>query len=123
MGGIAMQVRVVYVDFDNFRQRIDEAKQCLIEFLPCLVRISSSRNGLHIKKICNNEIEHSCALSLKQKYDDPKRIAIDALRKKVGLTSEILFFVKCIGQERRVAGEWIEFESESDVRNMEEILK
>ncbi len=113
-------MKVLYVDFDGFRQRIHEAKQCLIEFLPCQVRVSAGGNGLHIKKFCNNEIEYSRALSLKQKYDDPKRLAIDARREKVVLTSEILFVVKHIGQEPRgVAGLWIDIENESDVINLE----
>lgn len=117
-----MRVRFVYVDFDNFRQRIDEARQCLTDFLPCQVRISAGGNGLHIRKLCNNEIEYSHALSLRQKYDDPKRIAIDARRKKVGLTSDILFGVKHIGQEPRgVAGLWIDIENESDVMNLEDL--
>lgn len=117
-----MQVRVVTVDFDNFRQRIDGAKQCLIDFLPCQVRISGGGNGLHIKKLCNNEIEYCQAILLKQKYDDPKRRAIDAVRKKVGLTGEILFSDKRIGRERGTAGEWVNIENKSDVMNLQFLL-
>jgi len=35
--------------------------------------------GLHLKKMCYNEIELSKALFLKKKYDDPKRLEIDAM--------------------------------------------
>jgi hypothetical protein len=117
-----MRMRMVYVDFDNFRQRIDEARQCLIDFLPCQVRISSSGNGFHVKKLCNNESEYSSALILKKKYDDPKRIAIDEAREKVGLNGDILFSTKCIGGKRGTAGEWIYIENESDVINLECLL-
>lgn len=118
-----MKKQVVTVDFDNFRERINEAKKCIINFLPCKVRISSGRQGLHIKKICHNEIEYSHALSLKIQYDDPRRLKIDAIRKELGLTGDILFKEKCVGKDRKIAGEWIDFESESDVMTMEEVLK
>jgi hypothetical protein len=122
MGGVIVKVQVVKVDFDNFRERIDDAKRCIIHFLPCKVRISSGRNGLHIKKFCHNEIEYSYALSLKQKFDDPVRLKIDALRKEHGLIGDITFSVKCIDEEIKIAGEWVNFETESDVKNMEDLL-
>lgn len=118
-----MKPQIVTVDFDDFRCRIDVARQCIINFLPCEVRISSGGNGLHIKKTCYNEIELSNALFLKNKYDDPKRLAIDALRAEKGLIRDILFKQKCIGQNIKEAGEWVIFDSESDVINMEELLK
>ncbi len=118
-----MKTRIVTVDFDNFRERIDEARQCLINFLPCKVRISASGTGLHVKKFCSSEDEYSHALALKKKYDDPRRIENDAARKEHGLTGDILFFDKWIGGERKIAGEWKDFESKSDVMNMEETLK
>jgi hypothetical protein len=117
-----MWMRMVYIDFDDFRQRIFELRQCLIDFLPCRVRISAGGNGLHIKKLCNNESEYSSALILKKKHDDPKRLAIDEAREKVGLNGEILFFSKNIGEERGTAGEWKDIENESDVMNLEVLL-
>ena len=123
MGSITMKVRVVTVDFDNFRQRIDEARECLIKFLACKVRRSSSGEGLHMKKSCSSEAEYSHALALKNKYDDPRRIEIDAIRKEHGLTSDILFSDKWIDGDRKVAGSWVNFESKNEVMNMEEILK
>lgn len=123
MGGVTMQVRVVTVDFDNFRQRIDEARECLIDFLPCKVRISASGEGLHVKKFCSSEAEYSRALALKKEYDDPRRIELDIKRKEHGLTGDLLFFEKWIEGIRKVAGRWINFESKNEVMNMEEILK
>lgn len=118
-----MRVRIVTIDFDNFRQRIDEARECLINFLPCKVRISASGEGLHIKISCSNEDEYSRALALKNQYDDLRRIEIDSKRKEHGLTGDILFSDKWIGGNRKVAGRWINFESKNEVMNMEEILK
>lgn len=123
MGSIAMKIRVVTVDFDNFRARIDEARKCLINFLPCKVRLSASGEGLHIKKFCRGEDEYSHAMALKKVYDDPRRIEIDAVRKEHVLTGDILFSEKWIGGERKIAGEWKDFERENDAMNMEKILK
>ncbi len=123
MGEVTMKPRLVTVDFDNFESRIDDAKQCIIDFLPCEVRISAGGLGLHIKKTCYNEVEYSHALLLKSKYDDPNRLQIDALRAEKGLTEEVLFGKKCIGRDMKEAGEWVNFDSESDVINMKELLK
>jgi hypothetical protein len=117
-----MKPQTVTVDFDNFRERINEARQCLLDFLPCEVRISAGRLGLHIKKTCYNEIEHSHALSLRTKYDDPKRLLIDRLRAEKGLTGEILLRKKCIGQDTKEAGEWVHFNRVKDAMNIEVLL-
>jgi hypothetical protein len=117
-----MKSRLVTIDFDDFRNRIDDAKQCIINLLPCQARISAGGDGLHIKKTCYNEIEHSHALSLRTKYDDPKRLLIDRLRAEKGLTGEILLRKKCIGQDTKEAGEWVHFNRVKDAMNIEVLL-
>lgn len=113
---------MVTIDFDDFRNRIDDARQCIINLMPCKARISASGDGLHIKKTCYNEIELSNALSLKNKYDDPKRVQIDALNAGLGMTSEILFNRKCIGEKIEEASEWLHFHRIKDAMNMEVLL-
>lgn len=117
-----MKSKIVTIDFDDFRKRIDDARQCIINLLPCKVRISSGGDGLHIKKKCYNQIELSNALSLKKKYDDHKRQEIDALNAGLGLTPEILFHRKCIGQDIEEASDWVHFSRLKDAMNMEVLL-
>ena len=117
-----MEMRAVTIDFDNYRERIDELKQCMISLLPFKARKSGNREGLHLLKRCPDEAEYLRALSIKQKCDDPKRLLIDALRAKYGLTGNVLFTIKCIGNERKVAGEWVNFKNESDIAILEDLL-
>jgi hypothetical protein len=105
MGGLTMEMRAVTIDFDNYRERIDELKQCMIGLLPFKARKSGNGEGLHLLKRCPDEAEYLHAISIKQRYDDPKRVLIDAFRAKYGLTGNVLFNIKCIGKERKIAGE------------------
>jgi hypothetical protein len=84
---------VVTVDFDNYRERIDQARKCLTGFLPCKARISGGREGLHILKTCVDETEYAHALALRERYDDPDRWVQDRLRH--GLTGGMLNNTKC----------------------------
>lgn len=117
-----MKPQTITIDFDDFRKRIDDARQCIINLLPCKVRISAGGDGLHIKKICYNELELSNALSLKNKWDDPKRQEIDALNAGLGMTPEILFHRKCIGSDIIEADKWVHFHRVKDAKNMEVLL-
>lgn len=105
----------VTVDFDNYMERIDEAKKCLVDFLPCKVRISGGKRGLHILKICANETDYSHALHLRKKYDDPKRFFIDEIRAKKGLVGNVLSDIKCIGNIVKVADKWVDIENKNDI--------
>jgi hypothetical protein len=42
-----MKPQTVTIDFDDFRSRINDARQCIKDLLPCEVRISASGDGLH----------------------------------------------------------------------------
>lgn len=117
-----MKPQMITIDLDDFMSRIEDARQCIIDLLPCKVRISSGKNGLHIKKICYNEIELSNALLVKNKYDDPKRLEIDALRNDLRLTKEILFGRKSLGHDSKEADEWVLFHRRKDAMNMEVLL-
>ncbi len=106
--------KIVTIDFDNFTERIDEAYQCLIDFLPCKVRISGGWNGLHFKKYCKEGDEFNRAWLLREKYDDPKRLCISILNGKVGMDTNVLLGHFCFRNKTTIAGEWI------IVRNVDE---
>jgi len=83
-------MRAVTADFDGYRERLGEARQCLVRFLPCLARISSGGRGFHVFKICDSELEYSRALRLKEEFDDPVRRSLDKARARHGLTGGLL---------------------------------
>jgi len=107
-------VGIVMIDFDNVSGRPEAAKECINDFIPCLVRISSGGNGLHILKPCIDEEIHNRALTLQEVYDDPGRLEINKIRRKNGFTTNILLGTKGFNQETRIAGEWRKIKNSVD---------
>jgi len=118
--------KIVTIDFDNFTENIDEAYQCLIDFLPCKVRISGGGNGLHFKKYCFDE-SYKNAFVIREKYDDPKRLYVDRINERAGLTTNILLGHFCFKNETRIASEWITVRNKEDAdlefKNITERIK
>jgi hypothetical protein len=113
VGGVKMPI-----DFDNFRERKEELKECFaILPKPFFVRISGGKKGLHII-LGKGQDERQYRL----KYDDPERLIIDAIRRKFGFTSNMLLSKKCIGHEVKIAGDWIKINNDSDVKKFLEEL-
>jgi len=110
---------IVSIDFDDVKERLKEAEDCLIEFKPCLVRISASGDGLHLVKWSNNGKD----LEIQKKYDDKRRFRLDEQRKKLGLTSQILFDKKYFFLMPKYASKWCEIISEEDVKKFIEVIK
>ncbi len=105
---------IVTIDFDNIMERIDNALICLIDFLPCKMRISGGRKGLHFKKYCTNEEEYKCALLVRERYDDLKRLFADSINEKAGLQTNILLGNYYFDGEFKKAGEWVMVENKSE---------
>lgn len=93
---------------------------------PCFARISSSKNGLHVRKFYTEEKLYDRILYNYKKfckplewpeelYDDPKRKLIREIRLRYGLTSNVIFDVKSFRDITRVAGEWQEIQDAWDV--------
>lgn len=100
------------LDFDDYEKRIPELKELLTSLSkPFKVRISGGKKGLHIIAESDNPEK------LQEMYDDPERLEIDRARKRHGLCSNILLRVKCICGEKKVAGDWIDIKTESDLIN------
>ena len=106
---------IVMIDFDNVSGRPEVAKECINDFIPCLVRVSSGGDGLHLLKPCIDEETHNRALTLQEVYDDPERLEINRIRKTNGFTANILLGVKGFNQETRIAGEWEKIKNSLDV--------
>jgi hypothetical protein len=105
------------IDFDNIAERLDEALLCLNSLpQPYSIRLSSGKKGLHIVLSCDDK-------KYRERWDDPKRLMIDKIRAKHGLTGDILADVKCIGKDRRVSGKWKKIENGLKFKNNEELKK
>ena len=101
----------VGIDFDDYEKRMSELKELLTSLSkPFKVRISGGKKGLHI--IADSDEPEK----LREMYDDPERLEIDTARKRHGLCSNILLRVKCICGEKKVAGDWIRINNDSDVK-------
>ena len=92
-------------------KRLQLARQCLNNLKPVYARVSGSKKGFHVLKFYDG----NGGGWAEQVYDDPKRRAINDIRKKYGLTADILFDVKSFRDVTRVAGEWQEINDGYDV--------
>ncbi len=111
---------MIKIDFDSVAymkgsrrvvnlKRIQEAQQCLNSLKPCFARVSGGKSGFHILKLCND------GSALEAMWDDPKRSLINDVRRRHGLTGNILFDVKSFRHVTRQAGEWQTINSGYDV--------
>ncbi len=106
------------IDFDDAIERLDEALICLNSLpQPYFIRVSSGGKGIHIRLSCDDK-------KYRELWDDPKRMEIDEIRAKHGLTGDILDEVKCIGKDRKVSGKWVKienglkFKTEDELKNL-----
>lgn len=107
------------IDFDNFRERKEELRECFtILPKPFFVRISGGKKGLHII-LAKGQDE----MQYRLKYDDPERLKIDAIRRKYGFTSNMVLSKKCIGHEVKIAGAWRIIRDKKDVKDFLKINK
>ncbi len=104
--------RFIKLDIDNVPDRFLEVQKILHSLIPCYVRVSGGKKGLHILKVCDKPepcedlgIGKPCDWILDM-WDDPKRRKINKIREREGLTTDQLFEIKSYRNVRLVAGEW-----------------
>ena len=110
---------MIKIDFDNCSEHIAKLRECLNEVpKPLMARISGGGKGIHIISF------HEDNKGYREKYDDCARFDIDGIRKKFGLTNNVLADVKSFGTDKKVAGKWIEIKNEKDIEYfIKEVLK
>lgn len=127
------KAKTITIDYDfsrNKRKLINQlyiAQKMLHNLKPCYARVSSSKNGMHIRRFDVNreiyddeEFRNYCKFCKplewsEEIYDDAKRKLIREIRLKYGLTSNVLFDQKSFRNITRVAGEWQEIKDAADV--------
>ncbi len=117
--------RLIKLDIDNVPERIFEVQKILHNLMPCYVRISGGKKGLHVLKKCDKSepcqdlgTGKGCDWILDM-WDDPKRRKINKIRGKEGLATDQIFEIKCYRNVRLIAGEWWKTD---DSYNVERIL-
>lgn len=104
--------RFIKLDVDNVDERFFEVQKILHAMQPCYVRVSAGKKGLHLLKVCDKPEPcedlgtGKCCDWILDMWDDPKRRAINKIRERHRLTSDILFDIKSYRNVRQVAGEW-----------------
>jgi hypothetical protein len=115
MGGVEMAI-----DFDNYKKRIPELKECFaILPRPFYIRISGGKEGLQMVLSPEHRQDD---MKYRELYDDRERLKIDAIRRKYGFTSNMILKKKCIGNEVKVAGKWHKIKNNSDANEFLESL-
>lgn len=91
---------MIAIDFDNYRNRLDELGEFLDIVGSCWIRFSAGGEGLHIKAEgkCDYESE------VYRRFDDPKRLIANRVRKECGQVHNVLWDSK----NGRKVGSWIE---------------
>lgn len=104
--------RLIKLDIDDVPERIFEVQKILYALVPCYVRVSGGKRGLHILKICDKPepcqdmgTGKGCDWILDM-WDDPKRRIINKIREKERLATDQTFEIKSYRNVRLVAGEW-----------------
>ena len=98
----------LHLDYDKFTYRIVDAFYMLKNIpFPYDVRISSSGEGLHIRKDGNYTYNDP----LYKMYDDPRRLGMNRTRLHAGVSHNILWNVK----KGIVAGAWFTIENIVDI--------
>ncbi len=124
---------MIKIDIDltpNKREFNDQwlkLQMLLHQIKPCFIRISSSKKGLHIlkfyddtklyddEKLYTYEKEIKSQVWVEEVYDDRKRLLINQIRARYGLTKDILFKRKSFRNKTRDAGDWIATNDSHDV--------
>ena len=55
--------------FENVKDRLDEARECMTELIPCYARETENRTGIFIKKEYSSNEEYENILRIKEKYN------------------------------------------------------
>ena len=55
--------------FENVKDRLDEAKKCMKELIPCQARNAEDNAGIFIKKEYSSNEEYENIMDIKEKYD------------------------------------------------------
>lgn len=55
--------------FENVKDRLDEAKKCINELIPCQAQKTEDSVGIFIKKEYSNNEEYENIMKIKEKYD------------------------------------------------------
>ena len=96
------------IDYDKYTFRIVDAFYMLKNIpFPYDVRISSSGEGLHVRK----DGEYTYNDPLYRMYDDPRRLGMNRTRQRAGVSHNILWNVK----KGIAAGAWFKIENKVDV--------
>ncbi len=116
--------RLIKLDVDDVPKRFFEVQKILHAMIPCYLRVSSGKKGLHVLKICDKPepcqdlgIGKPCAWILDM-WDDPKRRKINQIREREGLATDQQFEIKSYRNVRLVAGEWWKTDNSYDAEKM-----
>jgi hypothetical protein len=122
--GEMSEIKNITIDFDfthkkrGLLKELFLAQTLLHNTKPCFARPSSSKHGLHVLKFYTDMDSYGDEIFRNYKkfcrplewaeeiYDDPKRKIIREFRIIQGMSSGILFDVKCFRDITRVAGDW-----------------
>lgn len=55
--------------FKYAKERLTDARQCIIELIPCQAKRTDDNKGLYIKKVYYNNEDYSKIMKIKDKYD------------------------------------------------------
>ena len=96
------------IDYDKYTWRIVDAF-CMLKHIPTPydVRISASGEGLHIRK--DGDYTYDDPLYIM--YDDPRRLRMNRIRQRAGVSHNLLWNVK----KGNVPGAWFKIENMVDV--------
>ena len=91
------------IDYDKFIFRMVDTFNMLNTIpTPYDVRISASGEGLHIRK----EGDYTYDDPLYTMYDDPRRLRMNKIRQRAGVSHNLLWAEKPYTQQKKEAGSW-----------------